>query len=136
MMRGRRIAFDFGTARIGVAVCDPDGLICTPLPAIKADRYLAAITALIHEYEPVSLFVGNPLHLSGEAGESSLKAKAFAQELATFGIPVHLVDERLSTKVAAKSLSEAGHSARAQKSLIDSASAVAILELGLARHSS
>ena len=70
-----------------------------------------------------------------QSADSDIRAQ-LDKELATFGIPVHLVDERLSTKAAAKSLSEAGHSARAQKSLIDSASAVAILELGLARHSS
>ena len=132
-MRGRRIAFDFGTVRIGVAVSDPDGLISTPLPPIKADRYLKAITALIEEYQPIAIFVGNPLHLSGEISESAIKAQTFAQELERFGIPTHLVDERLSTQAAARSLSAAGHSTRSQRNLIDSASAVSILELGMAR---
>lgn len=133
-MRGRRLAFDFGTVRIGVAVCDPDGLISTPLPAIATQRYRAAIKDLIKEYEPVALFVGNPLHLSGAMSESAQKAQSFARELEDFEIPIHLVDERMSTQSASRSLSEAGRSARAQKSLIDSASAVAILELGLAQY--
>lgn len=134
-MRGRRIAFDFGTVRIGVAISDPDGFISTPLAPVRADRYLKAISVLLEEYQPIMIFVGNPLHLSGEISESAMKAQAFAHELERFGIPIHLVDERLSTQAAARSLSAAGHSARSQRELIDSAAAVSILELGMAQYS-
>ena len=65
MQRGRRIAFDYGDVRIGVAVCDPDGIVCTPLTALKAqDEKLAeAIRALLEEYVPIYIAVGEPRHL-------------------------------------------------------------------------
>jgi len=134
-MRGRRLAFDFGTARIGVAVCDADGLLATPLAALDAKRYKRAIAELIAEYQPIALYVGDPRHLSGAQSSSSEKAAAFAEELKEFGIPVLLVDERMTTRAASRELSAAGISRKDQKKLIDSASAVAILELGMAKES-
>jgi putative holliday junction resolvase len=62
MQRGRRIAFDYGDVRIGVAVSDPDSILCSPLTTLKATdkKLLAQILELINEIEPVQLFVGNP----------------------------------------------------------------------------
>lgn len=131
-MQGRRIAFDFGLARIGVAICDPDGILATPLEAVPTKGYRGAIKKLIEEYQPVALYVGKPLHLSGGISPSLEAAREFAHELERFGIPIHLIDERFSTKSAARSLSEAGYTAKESKSKIDSAAAVAILECALA----
>ena len=119
-MRGHRIAFDYGDVRIGVAVCDPDGILSSPLPALKSqDRALLnSIKELINEYEPVTFYVGLPINMSGMQGESAEKAKVFADLLTeNFGIKVTFIDERLST--------------RDSKEFIDSMSAVAILEQGL-----
>lgn len=131
-MRGRRIAFDFGHARIGVAYCDPDALVITPRAAIAHQRYMEDIGALIKELDPVHIYVGLPLHLSGHEGESAEAARKFASSLDVFGIPVTMVDERLSTKLAHDRLHGSGVSSRERKSLIDSAAATAILEQGLA----
>lgn len=133
-MRGRRIAFDYGDVRIGVAVCDPDSILCSPLPALKSqDKTLfSSISALIVEYLPVKIFVGLPVNMSGVEGDSAEKAKSFADLLTQkFEIEVVLIDERLSTVSAQRKLKEAGVSSRDSKELIDSMAAVAILEQGL-----
>ena len=133
-MRGRRIAFDYGDVRIGVAVCDPDGILASPLPALKSqDRALLdLIRELVDEYEPVKFYIGLPVNMSGRQGESAQKAQAFADSITeNFRIDVQFIDERLSTVSAQRKLKEAGVSSRDSKDLIDSMAAVAILEQGL-----
>jgi putative Holliday junction resolvase len=133
-MRGRRIAFDYGDVRIGVAVCDPDGILCSPLPAIRTGdpNLFSVIKDLFKEHQPIAVYVGLPLHMSGQSGESAEKAGAFGTEIsARFGIPVHFIDERLSTVSAQRKLKDAGVSSRDSKDLIDSMAAISILEQGL-----
>lgn len=132
---GRRIAFDYGDVRIGVAVCDPDGILATPLATLQSkDPSLKRLIAeFVDEYEPVKFYVGQPILLSGEEGAAVSKVLAFTQMLtSSFDIPVILVDERLSTVSATKQLRESGINAKNARSIIDSAAAVAILEQGLA----
>ncbi|CAB4531801.1 unannotated protein [freshwater metagenome] len=132
---GRRIAFDYGDVRIGMAVCDPDGILATPLATLQSkDPSLKKLIAeFIDEYEPVKLYVGQPKLLSGADGTAVSKVMAFSEMLTSnFDIPVVLVDERLSTVSAARQLRESGVNAKDARSVIDSAAAVAILEQGLA----
>lgn len=132
---GRRIAFDYGDARIGVAVCDPDGLVATPLENLpsKDPALIEMIRDLIDDYEPVKIYVGLPKALGGADSVAVAKATAFAEKLTSaFDIELAMIDERLSTVSAARTLREAGIDAKAAKAKIDSASAVAILEQGLA----
>jgi putative Holliday junction resolvase len=132
---GRRIAFDYGDVRIGVAVCDPDGILATPLATLqsKDPGIKKQIAEFIDEYEPVKFYVGQPKLLSGEDGTAVSKVLAFTQMLtSSFDIPVVLVDERLSTVSASKQLRESGVNSKDARSLIDAAAAVAILEQGLA----
>lgn len=134
MARGRRIAFDYGDTRIGVAVCDPDGILATPLPYLDArhPKLLREIAGLFEEYQPIHIFLGEPRHLSGEAGSAVEKVSAFAEKLKEeFSLPIYMIDERLSTVDASRRLREAGKSAKDSKALIDSMAAVAILESGL-----
>ena len=92
------------------------------------------IAALFAEYEPIAIYLGLPKHLSGSEGEAVSKVENFAAKVAEISsIPVHFVDERLSTVDAQRRLREAGKSAKDSKSLIDSMAAVAILEGGLSR---
>ncbi len=135
MIRGRRIAFDYGLARIGVAICDPDGILATPLPFLDArhPKLSRNIAALLTEYEPVTIFIGRPKHLSGADGEAVSLVEDFGKELSTISdLPIIFVDERLSTVDAARKLQAAGKSAKESKLLIDSMAAVSILESGLA----
>lgn len=133
---GRRLAFDFGDTRIGVAVCDPDGILATPLSFLvtKDPALKQKLADLFNEYEPSKIYVGYPLHLSGKESPSSEKAERFAQMVGQISArPVELVDERLTTSTASASLSQAGVNARDQRGLIDSQAAVLILEQGLSR---
>ena len=134
MQRGRRIAFDYGDIRIGVAVCDPDGIISSPLAVLRAeDRNLRSqIQSFIAEYEPVQIFIGLPKQLSGAESSSAEKARTFGAMLAELSnIEIVYIDERLSTVSAQSKLREAGKSTRESKELIDAMAAVEILELGL-----
>lgn len=134
MERGRRIAFDFGDARIGVAVSDPDSILATPVVTLdtKSQNLWDQIFELFSEYEPVEIFVGRPIHLAGHDNDSTAKAESFAREIRErFGLNVSLIDERLSTVSAQRALKDAGLSRRESKRAIDQASAVGILELAL-----
>jgi len=133
---GRRLAFDYGDVRIGVAVCDPDGILATPLDFLvtKDPSLKSSIQSLSVEYEPKKIYVGLPLNLSGEHSESTAKAAAFAELISQLvSCPVELIDERLTTSSASASLSQAGINAKDQRRKIDSQSAVIILESGLAK---
>ena len=134
MLRGRRIAFDYGDVRIGVAVSDPDSILCSPLITLKAtDKNLEAqILKILVEHEPVQIFIGRPALLSGKDGAASEKAAHFADRIrAITDIPVELIDERMSTISAARNLRDSGKTAKDSKNSIDMAAAVAILEFAL-----
>lgn len=134
MQPGRRLAFDYGDVRIGVAASDRDSILATPVETLltKRDDLWDRIFDLLAEYEPVHLYVGRPVHLSGNESDSTSKAEAFAKELRErFDIEVSMIDERLSTVSAQRSLREAGLSTRDSKNAIDQAAAVAILELAI-----
>lgn len=134
MLRGRRIAFDYGDVRIGVAISDPDSILCSPLTTLKtSDKNLGdLLLQIMVEHEPVQIFVGRPALLSGHDGVASEKAHLFANRLkAITDIPVDLVDERMSTISAARNLRDSGKNAKESKSSIDMAAAVAILEFAL-----
>ena len=78
--RGRRIGIDVGTVRIGVASCDPDGILATPVETVQRDkrdrsgRHLRRLVTLIGEYEAVEVVVGLPRTLADRAGSSAVDA--------------------------------------------------------------
>jgi len=134
MQNGRRLAFDYGDVRIGVAVSDRDSILATPVETLltKREDLWDRIFDLLAEYEPVRLYVGRPVHLSGNESDSTAKAESFAQELRErFDIQVTMIDERLSTVSAQRSMREAGRTARDSKNAIDQAAAVGILEMAM-----
>lgn len=134
MLRGRRIAFDHGDVRIGVAVSDPDSIISTPLMVLKrSDKKLRSqLIELFEQIQPVAIYVGRPTLLSGQDSTASAKSQDFVKLLQDLTkISIELIDERLSTVSAAKNLREAGRSARNSKDLIDMAAAVAILDFAI-----
>jgi len=133
-LRGRRIAFDYGDIRTGVALCDPDGILSSPLCVLQTrdNNFIELVQALLLEHQPIRIFIGLPKNMSGTSGESVDKVEAFAESVRTVSeIPITLIDERLSTVSAQKKLKEAGVSSRDSKGLIDAMAAVAILEQGL-----
>ena len=131
--RGRRLGIDVGGVRIGVAASDPDGILATPVETVRRDRsgrHLKRLVALITELDVVEVVVGLPRTLADRAGSAAQDAIALADELAERvpGVPVRLADERLTTVTAQRSLREAGIRAKSQRSVIDQAAAVEILQ--------
>lgn len=136
MRRGRRLAVDVGDARIGVASCDPDGILATPVETVPGRDVPAAhrrLKQLVEEYEPIEIVVGLPRSLSGGEGPAAAKVRGFAQELARLAapVPVRLVDERMTTVTAGQGLRASGVKARKGRSVIDQAAAVVILQQAL-----
>jgi putative Holliday junction resolvase len=136
MRRGRRLALDIGKARIGVAMCDAEGILSSPLQALKRSSDLSAtvseIVALVEEHQVLEIYVGEPVSLSGRSTDSTDDARFVANELAgRTEVPVLMVDERLTTVSAAAKLRSAGVNSKDAKAHIDSASAVEILEMAL-----
>lgn len=136
MRRGRRLAVDVGDARIGVASCDPDGLLATPVETVPGRDVPAArrrLAALVGEYEPLEVVVGLPRSLSGREGPAAAKVRAFAEQLAkdVHPVAVRLVDERMSTVTAAQGMRASGVSSKKGRSRIDQAAAVVILQSAL-----
>lgn len=134
MQRGRRIAFDFGDVRIGVATSDADSIVCSPLTTLKATdkSLLKSISEILAELDPVQIFVGKPALLSGKEGAATDKALQFADLLRGItGVEIVMVDERLSTVTAARNLRDSGKTARESKASIDMAAAVGILEFAI-----
>lgn len=129
---GTVLAFDFGLARIGVAVGETETGHAHPLTVIadeaNAARF-AAIEKLLAEWKPAGLVVGLPTHLDGSEHAMTARCRRFANQLhGRYGLPVALVDERLSSAEAEERLSEAGHKGwRKQKPRLDSAAAQIIL---------
>ncbi len=134
MQRGRRIAFDYGDVRIGVAVSDPDSILSSPLITLKAsEKNLGKqISEILSEIEPVVIYVGRPALLSGNDGVATDKAMEFVALLGSITqIPIEMIDERMSTISAARNLREAGRTAKDSKNAIDMAAAVAILDFAI-----
>ncbi len=134
MQRGRRIAFDYGDVRIGVAASDADSIICSPITTLKSSdkSLLKSIAEIFLDIQPIQIFVGRPALLSGKDGAATDKAVAFADLLRGItDIEVIMVDERLSTVSAARNLRESGKNAKESKDSIDMAAAVGILEFAI-----
>lgn len=118
------LALDYGSARTGVAVSDPSGVIARPLTVVErvgkkqgAERLLA----LVAEEQPEQIVVGLPLTLRGERGKQARETEAFVERLReAVTVPVELYDERLTTVLAARNPSPAPEDARAAAHLLES----------------
>ena len=140
MLRGVRLAMDVGTVRIGVAKCDPDGMLAVPLETIAAGEHaLARAMELIRAQRPIVVYVGNPISLKSAATASTDAAVEFAQALVAEvsrsldvgALSVRMIDERLSTVSAQRGLHEAGRTHKSSREVIDQAAAIVILEHAL-----
>jgi putative Holliday junction resolvase len=143
--RGTRLGVDVGQVRVGIAMCDPDGILATPLvtlardltpknDAIPAD--IVEIARLVVEHDCVGVVLGLPLSLSGQEGPAATSARRYAALLsdAIAPIPVWLSDERMSTVVASRRLTERGVKGKRQRAVVDQAAAVEILQGWLEAH--
>ena len=119
-------------ARIGIAISE--GSLVLPLEVIpnKADA-ATAVAAIAAERSVAAIYVGLPLSLSGAHTASTLMAIDFARRVkAECKVPVHMIDERLTSKTAQQRLGQSGKNAKASKGIIDAQAAALILEFALA----
>lgn len=130
---GRWIGVDYGTRRIGLAVCDPGERIASPAATLDASgtapNDAQRIIQWAQEYEPTGFVVGLPLNMDGSAGPQSKLSQAVAQQLERQGqLPVHLWDERLTSFQADEYLNVAGVHRSRRKRLRDALAAQVILQ--------
>ncbi|HUZ99034.1 MAG TPA: Holliday junction resolvase RuvX [Gaiellaceae bacterium] len=118
------MALDFGSARTGVAVSDPTGVVARPLGVVEragGEAGFAEVVRLAREQEVQEVVVGHPLTLRGERGEQARAAERFAKALrAAVDVPVVLFDERFTTDLAEQSSSSTPEDARAAAHLLSS----------------
>lgn len=134
MRHGRRLGIDLGDARIGVATCDPSGLIAVPVETVPAGpRALARLAELTEQHDAVEVVVGLPRSLSGGEGPAAARVRATATDLARLlaPVPVRLVDERLTTVTAEQVLRQRGRKGARRRAVVDQAAAVVILQHAL-----
>jgi putative Holliday junction resolvase len=127
-----------GNRRIGVAVSDELGLTAQPVLTLERKRSpredMRSLARLARRFGVVAIVVGNPVHLSGELGRQAEKTQAFAAALGQLtGLPIHLWDERLTTREAHQILYEAGHRRQDHRGVVDQVAATLILKSFLER---
>ncbi len=129
----RYLGLDVGSRRIGVAVSDELGLTAQPVLTLerRSNRRedLRSLARLCRRFGVAGIVVGNPVHLSGEVSPQAAKTQAFAAALGEItGLPVHLLDERLTTRKAHQILYEAGHERQKHRKVVDQVAATLILQ--------
>jgi putative Holliday junction resolvase len=114
-------------------VSDELGLTAQPVLTLERRNNrrddLRSLARLARRFGVVGIVVGNPLHLSGEVSPQAARTQAFAAELGKLtGLPIHLWDERLTTREAHQILYEAGHERQEHRRVVDQVAATLILE--------
>lgn len=133
MRPGVRLGVDVGKARVGIAVCDRDGLLATPVATLRREHADArSFRVLAEEYGVMEIVIGLPISMNGGDTASTTDAREFARDVAGWiGVPVRLVDERLSTVSAQRALHASGRRTKGSRPVIDQVAAVIILQNAL-----
>lgn len=129
---GRLAAVDYGTVRIGIAVCDPGRVLASPLevrqvndPAADGDYF----RQLARREQLAGFVVGLPIHCDGGESQKSMECRRFARWLADqTSLPVRLFDERFTTAAAGERMMPGGYSRKKQKRRVDAVAALVLLE--------
>jgi putative Holliday junction resolvase len=127
----RCLGIDHGARRIGLSYGDEIG-VATPLPALvfaDASKQWAGIGAILKDRKVTDVVLGHPLNMDGSSGPKALEVEEFARRLrAEFNLPVHLVDERLTSHEAESTIPPAKRRAVRRSGLVDSRAATLILQ--------
>jgi putative pre-16S rRNA nuclease len=130
--KGRLLGVDFGTVRVGLAICDSERIIASPLSIYNrrdATRDADYFRELVRTEQAVGLVVGLPVHMSGDEGGKAKEARVFGDWLAnTTGLPVVYWDERYTTADAESHLRGAGLSRQQRKDRLDKVAAQILLQ--------
>ena len=131
-MKGRILGVDYGDARTGLAISDPDCFLANGIGTIHStyDREVAEkVVAESLTQKAVKIVVGNPINMNGTAGPRCDKIAAFCELLKTMtALPVEIYDERLTTVSAYRFLNETGTHGKKRKNVVDTLAAQIILQ--------
>ncbi|MEY4262791.1 MAG: hypothetical protein RLY88_499 [Actinomycetota bacterium] len=141
MRSGRRLAVDVGKVRIGVAASDFHAILASGLETVPRgadlEPSLSRIVELITEVEPIEIYVGLPVSMSGNHSASTEDAIDFARQLSSLvSLEVRFIDERMTTVTAANALKLSGRDSKSGRQIIDQIAATVILEQAMEQEKS
>lgn len=127
------LAIDYGQKRTGLAVCDPDETICSPLAVLETDKNLITrIRQTIEAGKIEAVVVGLPLNMDGTKGQQAECTEKFAEELKKqTDVPLHFCDERLSSYAAREKFAVVDIKGSKKKKPLDAVAAAEILQVFL-----
>ena len=134
--QGALLGLDVGKKTIGVAICDPQWMIASPLVLIRRKKFaedLAQLVDIVSANSVVGLVIGWPVSMDGTEGPRCQSTRQFAQNLtAGIQLPVFFQDERLSTVAVQRMLTSEADLSRAKRAeVVDKAAAAWILQSAL-----
>ena len=128
----RLLGIDPGTKNIGIAICDENKKVATPLKIIQKNKFetlLKEINEIIKENHIKGIVIGNPINMDGTSGKSSQSAGDFAKNLSkNIAIPITMWDERLSSEGSFKITKELGTNVTNRVNKLDKNAAAFILQ--------
>jgi putative Holliday junction resolvase len=138
---GRRLAIDVGKVRIGIAASDIHAILASGLETVTRgedlEPSLKRILELVNEVEPIEIYVGLPVSMSGAHSASTEDAIDFARRLGSLvSTEVRFIDERLTTVTAANALKMSGRDSKSGRKIIDQIAATVILEQAIEQEKS
>jgi len=138
----RYLAIDYGLRRVGLAMCDPDEIIVSPLTQLRNDpgrpsMAIQQICQVISENKVDAVILGLPLNMDDSEGEQARQTRVFGDQLnGTIDVPLHYQDERLSSAAADEMMDGIGLTTKQRKEKRDKLAACAILQDYLDNHKS
>ena len=137
MKRLSVLGLDIGRKRVGVAGCDGLGLGATGLTTVIRQSFredVATFAALVRDRQATALVVGLPYTMDGEEGKQAASVRRYADRLSrSLGLPLHYIDERLSSIEAEEAIQQAGRVPSRHKPEIDRRAAAILLQRWLDR---
>ncbi|MBN1765638.1 MAG: Holliday junction resolvase RuvX [Sedimentisphaerales bacterium] len=129
----RYLAIDYGMSRVGLALCDPDETIVSPLCQLphqksQPQRLVVQIKEIIRQYQIDAVVVGLPINMDGSEGDQAKITRKFAMQLGrNIELPVYYQNEQLSSAAADEMMAQSGLSVKKRKARRDMLAACDIL---------
>ncbi|MEY4971966.1 MAG: hypothetical protein RL600_940 [Actinomycetota bacterium] len=141
MRSGRRLSVDVGKVRIGVAASDFHSILASGLETVargaELEPSLKRIVELVDEIEPIEIYVGLPISMSGNNSASTQDAIQFAKQLSLLvTTEIRFIDERMTSITAANALKTSGRDSKSGRKIIDQIAATIILEQAIEQEKS
>lgn len=130
----RSMGIDYGGKRVGVAVSDGLGMLAHGLPTLRNtsdEEVIAELKKIIADREVGEIVIGLPRNMNDTLGPQAQRVTAFAEKLKPLGLPIHFIDERLTTERARRVMLDAGMTHAQQRKNVDRMAAQFILQIHL-----